>query len=111
LKDFTTRYPNGQTREAYTADANGKKSGTCTEFYENGKVKTEATYQSDILHGPFKSYYESGGSHVLATYRKGQFHPRDNWTHVRPSGFGMSLSPPHSAEATSLRMACEPRFA
>ncbi len=70
----TTTHPNGQVKERYSVDGDGKKSGPSTEYYENGATKVEAVYEAGALHGPYKVYFESGRVCVTASYRAGRRH-------------------------------------
>ena len=41
-----------------------KKAGVYKEYYSNGNIKNETSYQDGLLHGPFKSWQENGNLEV-----------------------------------------------
>lgn len=52
-------------------DAQGLKQGIWRTFYENGRVKSEASYRNDLMNGPYKEYEENGLLKVFLQYDKG----------------------------------------
>lgn len=59
MKGFTSPWTPSQVVEKgnYT---NSMKTGVWTEYYQNGKVKSELTYVNNRPNGPAKTYFESG---------------------------------------------------
>lgn len=53
------------------ADAKKLKQGPWKEFYENGKIRVEANYVDDLLHGYYKEYDEKGNLVLTTLYERG----------------------------------------
>jgi uncharacterized protein len=53
------------------SDKEGLKQGLWRTYYENGRVKTEATYKDGILNGSYKEYDENGTVKVYYQYNNG----------------------------------------
>ncbi|CAN0512968.1 unnamed protein product, partial [Phaeothamnion confervicola] len=70
VKRFKNKHPNGQW-EFYYPDGkterikenyeNGKLSGIRHEYFEDGKLAKEEMYKFNLLTGPYKTYYKTGG--------------------------------------------------
>jgi hypothetical protein len=65
------KWPNGKTLKKYTTDDEKKKSGTYTEFHENGQSKIKAFYKKDLLEGFYAEFTEEGKKRIEAQYSKG----------------------------------------
>jgi len=69
------RYINGalvERERINRLDQGGLKQGVWKEFYENGRVKREASYKDDQLNGYYKEYDENGEVKVLLQYTEGR---------------------------------------
>jgi antitoxin component YwqK of YwqJK toxin-antitoxin module len=67
-------YKNGylvEREKLNRTDENGLKQGLWRTFYTNGRIKSEAFYQDDLLTGPFKEYDEDGNIKVMLQYAAG----------------------------------------
>ncbi len=53
---------------------NGRKHGTCTEWYRNRQKKWEANYKEGKLHGTYTEWYWNGEEAKEANYNDGQKH-------------------------------------
>ncbi|MCZ2100690.1 MAG: toxin-antitoxin system YwqK family antitoxin [Chitinophagales bacterium] len=94
-KKITTNYPNGSLMEQYETSKDGQKDGAYKSYYDNGKIREEATYKAGeyigtrtlyfenggidteenysspgILGGPYKTYYKEGGVHIVKNYQE-----------------------------------------
>jgi len=58
--------------------------GQYTEWYKNGKVKSEIGYSNGEFDGNFASYYENGQAEVTGTYDAGQ--PAGIWSYYNEEG-------------------------
>lgn len=65
------QWPNGKTSKKYTTDDENKKSGTYTEYHENGTSKIKAFYKKDLLEGFYAEFTEDGKKRVEGQYAKG----------------------------------------
>ncbi len=65
------KWPNGKTLKKYTTDEEKKKSGTYTEFHENGFSKIKAFYKKDLLEGLYAEFTSEGKKYIEAQYSKG----------------------------------------
>ena len=64
--------PNGLLRERSTYK-DGEWDGLVESYYENGQLKTKATYD-DERDGPSEYYYESGQLEWRVIYKDGEWH-------------------------------------
>lgn len=56
----TDKYPNGKTRMYMPYNVNGELHGKYKEFYENGKILSETTYENGLRQGKSITYLENG---------------------------------------------------
>ena len=56
---YIERYESGNISKICHYDENGKLTGKCTTYYENGKKKTECTYKNNILVGKYREWHEN----------------------------------------------------
>ena len=54
-----------------TYDKNGQLNGPYNSYYENGNLKTEATYRNGKEDGPIRVYYENGQLWSESKYKNG----------------------------------------
>ncbi|HLN20754.1 MAG TPA: hypothetical protein VK213_06675 [Bacteroidales bacterium] len=52
-------------------DANKLKQGPWKVFYDNGRIRSEATYVDDLMHGYYKEYDDKGNLVLTMLYDKG----------------------------------------
>ena len=52
----------------------GEWDGLVESYYENGQLKTKATYKDDERDGPSEYYYESGQLEWRVIYKDGEWH-------------------------------------
>ena len=65
------KYPDGGKHWVYNVNSEGRKVGLVKEFYPNGKLKVQATYRLDKLHGTLKRYDAHGALKLQKSYRDG----------------------------------------
>jgi antitoxin component YwqK of YwqJK toxin-antitoxin module len=63
-------------------DQKGMKQGVWKEFYDNGKVRKEASYIDDQLNGYYKEYDENGLVKVLFQYVNGKLLEKSDTTEM-----------------------------
>jgi hypothetical protein len=68
----TEPYPDGKPHLVYTVDSQGRKSGQYKELDPEGHVVISATYQKDVLNGPYTSYFPNRKVKINATYTDGK---------------------------------------
>ena len=56
----TDKYPNGKTKISMPYNINGELNGKAKEFYENGQIASETTYENGIRQGKSMGYLENG---------------------------------------------------
>ena len=81
------KFPNGKVKIAYTLNKEGKKHGTYSEFFENGKPKIRCSYNNGILFGNYASYHDNGRPHKSIVYRDGKI----NGTYLERNDRGLIL--------------------
>ncbi len=70
---YEYRYGNIVDRERLNRlDDDGKKNGIWKEFYSNGNVKSEVTYEHGVIDGYLKEYEENGKIIKSERYLKGE---------------------------------------
>jgi len=65
--DVSMSFPNAGSVKAQAKD--GKIHGYMKEFYPNGNLKGEMTFENGIPNGPVKTYYEDGTLETTGTYK------------------------------------------
>jgi antitoxin component YwqK of YwqJK toxin-antitoxin module len=71
VEEYNNNYMIDRERVNRT-DAQGKKQGTFREYYANGKMKTEAHYLDDQLHGYYREFDGSGDLVLALRYERGK---------------------------------------
>jgi antitoxin component YwqK of YwqJK toxin-antitoxin module len=71
-KDFTND-PETYVIKTIRVD-NGKNHGKYTEYYENGQIWIDTTYQNDQKHGKYTEYHKNGQIWIDTTYQNDQKH-------------------------------------
>ena len=105
--DFMKR---GQTRKKYNESGqlieefppvkDGKWNGPYREYYDNGQLKEERTYEDDKWQGPYKSYYPNGQLKAKGTRREdGSW--EDDYEEYGENGVRKLLSPYKETEKNS----------
>ncbi|HEX4958876.1 MAG TPA: hypothetical protein VFV46_11910 [Lacibacter sp.] len=61
-------YPGGALRSEGSFDANGKRTGVWKFYFENGKLKSEDTYDNGKLNGLVTEYFENGNLRYKSAY-------------------------------------------
>ncbi|MDD1792322.1 hypothetical protein LRP50_04180 [Enterovibrio sp. ZSDZ42] len=82
---YTGYYPNGEFKEKYTYDVDGRKQGKGEEFHENGKIKRSASFNDDQLHGEVFSYHGNGQIQSKLLYELGELKD-GKYTHYSEDG-------------------------
>lgn len=67
------KYPSGRTRLEYRVDAEGRRHGSYTEYFESGKKRVSATFDRGVADGAWTEYLESGRIVLRKKYEKGRF--------------------------------------
>jgi antitoxin component YwqK of YwqJK toxin-antitoxin module len=62
---------NGSTNKATETHVNDKTK-TITEYFENGKIKSEKTFLDTIRDGPYKIWYQNGEICSTGQYKNGE---------------------------------------
>ncbi len=70
-KPFTGLLVDGKTNKRLGEFRNGYKNGVFTEYYSNGKLKSEVDYLHGKLNGKYISYNEKGNKEYEANYELG----------------------------------------
>jgi len=67
-KDY---YPNGQIRMLGELNNDGRKEGTWTSYFENGKKNSESVFKDGINNGYSMVWYPSGNVRYFGDYLNG----------------------------------------
>lgn len=68
------RLPNGKIYKTYGVDLENRKSGSYTEFYENGNIKITASYSQNLLVGLYQEFSDGSQKVLEGNYVKGKKH-------------------------------------
>lgn len=58
--ELVTYYPNGSVYKRQICDSNGLINGVSLEYFENGNIRSETTYNHGKKDGVFKNYHKNG---------------------------------------------------
>lgn len=75
---YQSYFEDGQPKEDYHTDENGRKQGTATRWYANGNVEEGMTYRDGVVTGEHKRFFEDGQPEELTTYSDSE-HVVDDW--------------------------------
>ena len=65
--DFIEYHPNGNVKTKGVLK-NGKRIGTWTSYFSNGKVQSENKYKKGVLNGKTAAYYPNGNVQYMGLY-------------------------------------------
>ena len=72
LEKKTTYYVNGNKKQEYWINKNGKLEGECKTWHENGNKWVERNYKNGKLEGEYKAWYPNGNKGIEANCKKGK---------------------------------------
>ncbi len=75
-EEIVHNYPSGEISRRFT-EINGKKEGLMTEYYKDGKLKSERRFEHDIQQGKSVLYYPSGKTKKVQYYEEGKLQGGD----------------------------------
>ncbi len=77
LQQILRYHENGNLKIQATVDVDGKIHGNCKEWYSNGIISIEQSFNHGIPHGTNKNYFENGNLFIESNYcngvREGKF--------------------------------------
>lgn len=68
-KEKKTNYPSGNLRESFWVDAEGRRDGEYTAYYEHGVVKESSLYAANKKNGNCKTFYPGGRLESSVDYK------------------------------------------
>ncbi len=77
-------YPNGQLRITGELNNDGKKEGTWTSYFENGKKNSESVFKDGINNGYSMVWYPNGNIRYFGDYLEGR--RSGSWTFYNEEG-------------------------
>ncbi|MGA2507805.1 MAG: toxin-antitoxin system YwqK family antitoxin [Chitinispirillaceae bacterium] len=66
-------FPGGTKKKYLKMYVGGNASGVEKEWYENGNVKMEQTWEKNVLNGPYVTYYKNGKKEEEGSYKDGAY--------------------------------------
>lgn len=75
-EEIVLNYPSGELSSRHT-EINGKKEGVMTEYYKDGKVKSERIFNADVQTGRSVIYYPTGKIKKVQYFEDGKVHGGD----------------------------------
>ena len=66
------KYPDGKLKSRYAVNADGKKFGPYSLYFEDGKPRETGNYKDDQLDGPQQEFHSNGKVKLRREYKAGQ---------------------------------------
>lgn len=75
-EEVVLNYPSGELSSRHT-EIDGKKEGVMTEYYKDGKVKSERLFKADVQTGRSVIYYPNGEIKKVQYFEEGKVNGGD----------------------------------
>jgi|GEM_PF-951362 len=75
-EEIVINYPTGEISRKHT-EINGRKEGVMTDYYKDGKVKSERLFKADMQTGRSVIYYPNGNIKKVQYFEHGKVHGGD----------------------------------
>ena len=75
-EEIVIQYPSGELSSRHT-EINGKKEGVMTDYYKDGKVKSERMFEADVQTGRSVMYHPNGKIKKVQYFEDGKVHGGD----------------------------------